>query len=467
MTDLWKLGAGELARLIASGDVSSKEVVTAHLERAEAVNPRVNAIVESWPERSLADAEAADRSRAAGEPLGPLHGVPFTSKINLDVAGSATDEGTLALAGAVATSDTAVVARMRSAGAVLVGRTNMPDLGLRLSTESTAHGPTRNPWDSTRTVAGSSGGEGAAIATGMSPIGLGNDIGGSLRNPAYACGICSLKPGFGRVPVGNATAPLPPLLSSQLMLVNGVMARRVADVRLGLSVVAGAHPSDPNSMDLAAGGAAPSRRILMVAEPPGGTTDPEIAAAVRQAGAALSEAGWEVVESDTDRLRLEETYAVWGDWLIGELRQIRELLEAVMGPDGRRFFELTEHRYPVRPFEAQLTVHQARHELAVAWSRALADYGAILGPTWTQPPFLLSWDLESEDTAGQVLDMIRFVLPANLLGLPAACVPTGLSRAGLPLGVQVIGPRAGEELCLSVAGEVEAAFESVVPVDPR
>lgn len=466
VSELWTLGAGELAGMIKKREVSSREAVQAHLDRAEAVNPTVNAIVESWPERSLADADAADRATASGAETGPLHGVPFTSKINLDVTGSATDEGAAGLAGLIASSDTPVVARMRGAGAVLVGRTNMPDLGLRLTSESSLYGQTRNPWDTSRTVAGSSGGEGAAIASGMSPIGLGNDIGGSVRNPAYACGIASIKPGFGRVPVGNTSSPVAPLLSSQLMLANGVMARSVADVRLGLSIVAGAHPLDPNSLDVPLDGPPRPRRALIVAEPPGGTTDPEIAAAVRNAAGALASKGWEIVETDTERLRLEETYETWGSWLISELRQIRALLEAVMGPDGRRFFELAESAYPELPFETQIAVHQTRHGLGVAWAEVLAEYAVVIGPTWTQPPFPLGWDIESEANALAVLDMARFVLPANLLALPAACVPTGVAGTGLPLGVQVIGPRLREDTCLSVAAEIESAFPPMTPVTP-
>lgn len=467
MTQLWQFTAIELAEKVRRREVSSTEVVEAHLERAAAVNPKLNAIVELRSEAARAEAEAADRALASGAEVGPLHGVPFTSKINLDVAGSATDEGAVGLADLVATSDSPVVARMRTAGAILVGRTNMPDLGLRLTTESSAHGATCNPWDRTRTVAGSSGGEGAAIAAGMSPIGLGNDIGGSLRNPAYACGIASLKPGFARVPVGNLSAPLPPPLSSQLMLVNGVLARAVADLRLGLSVLAGAHPIDPDATDTPLDGPPPRRRLLVVSDPAGGDTDPEIAASVVAVADGLARRGWEVVADDADRLALEEVYQTWGSWLIGELRLVRDLLEAVMGPEGRRFFELTDERYPQQPFEAQFQVHQTRHVLARAWAETFADYDAVVGPTWTQPPFPLGWDIASEANANAVLDMIRFVLPANLLGLPAVCVPTGVNRRGLPLGVQIIGPRQREDLCLLIGAEIESDHPPITPVDPR
>ena len=200
MNELWRKSACELARLIVSKNVSSAEVVEAHLARIEAVNPRVNAVVRVLAAEARAAALEADRKTAAGGSFGPLHGVPFTVKENIDMAGLPTTWGVTALAQAVVPLDAPVVERMRSAGGIPIGRTNLPDMGLRVHTDSSLHGLTRNPWNRVRTAGGSSGGEAVALATGMSPIGLGNDIGGSLRNPANACGIASIKPSAGRVP---------------------------------------------------------------------------------------------------------------------------------------------------------------------------------------------------------------------------------------------------------------------------
>src|SRR5580658_3025933 len=186
--------------MIRDRKISSREVVQAHLDRVEAVNPYLNAIVRLLPDQALAAADAADRTVSDGAALGPLHGVPFTVKENIDLAGTPTTQAIPALAEAVAPVDAPQVERLRAAGAIPIGRTNLPDLGLRVHTDSALHGLTRNPWNLGRTAAGSSGGEAAALATGMSPIGLGNDIGGSLRNPASACGIASIKPTTGRVP---------------------------------------------------------------------------------------------------------------------------------------------------------------------------------------------------------------------------------------------------------------------------
>ncbi len=248
MTELWRRGAGELAAMIASREVSSLDVVESHLARIAAVNSKVNAVVRVLADEARTAAAAADAAVTRGEALGPLHGVPFTVKENIDMAGLPTTWGVPALAQAVVPVDAPVVERMRAAGAIPIARTNLPDMALRVSTDSSLHGITRNPWNAARTAGGSSGGEAVALATGMSPIGLGNDIGGSLRNPANACGIASIRPSAGRVPDAGFVPSEDHLLAYQLMNVQGPMARRVADVRLGLRVLAGAHPRDPWSI---------------------------------------------------------------------------------------------------------------------------------------------------------------------------------------------------------------------------
>src|SRR5215216_3079128 len=200
MNELWRRDAGALAGMIARKDVSSREVVHAHLERIAAINPTVNAVTQVLADEARAAAAAADESVAAGADLGVLHGVPFTVKQNIDQVGCSTNWGLPALAEAVPPVDSPVVERMRGAGAIPIARTNCPDMALRVHTDSSLYGITRNPWNLERTAGGSSGGEGAALAAGLTPIGLGNDIGGSLRNPATCCGIASLKPSHGRVP---------------------------------------------------------------------------------------------------------------------------------------------------------------------------------------------------------------------------------------------------------------------------
>ncbi|MFM9133509.1 MAG: amidase, partial [Actinomycetota bacterium] len=246
--ELWRLGALQLAEGIRSRRFSSREVVQAHLDRVQEVNGHVNAVVKVLADSALVAADAADTAVREGAGLGAFHGVPFTIKENIDVAGQPTTSGVPIFAGAIAPETAPAVERMLAAGAIPIGRTNLPDMGLRIHTDSTLYGRTKNPWNAERTAGGSSGGEAAALATGMSPLGLGNDIGGSLRNPAHACGIVSIKPSRGVVPDTQAFPTPDRSLSSQVMLNQGVMARTVADVRAGLETVAGHDPRDPVSV---------------------------------------------------------------------------------------------------------------------------------------------------------------------------------------------------------------------------
>jgi amidase len=206
-TGLWRMSAMDLAEAIRSGQASSQEVIEAHLRRIEAVNPSVNAVTVVLSEQAPEAAKAADQATADGGELGPLHGVPFTVKENIDLAGTPTTQGIKALIGAVPGRDAPHVARLRAAGAIPIGHTNCPDLGIRWHAESELWGATINPWDRSRTPGGSSGGEAAALAAGMTPLGVGGDLGGSLRWPAQCCGIYSLKPTLGRVPRGTTIEP--------------------------------------------------------------------------------------------------------------------------------------------------------------------------------------------------------------------------------------------------------------------
>ena len=287
---LWQRSAGELADLIKSGQVSSREVVQAHLDRIEEVNASVNAVTVTLADEALAAADEADRVRGTGA----FHGVPFTIKENIDCVGSATTQGVPALADALPEVDAPIVARMKAAGAIPLARTNLPEFGLRISTDNPLRGRTNNPWNLQRTSGGSSGGEGAALATGMSPFGLGNDIGGSVRNPAFCCGITSLKPTPGRLPMASSIPPLDPMIASQLMSTDGPMARRVEDLRTGMRVMGGRDVRDPRSVDVPFDGAANDVQVAaLVTSIPGTTMPSSFADAIRRAGSALGRRGLE------------------------------------------------------------------------------------------------------------------------------------------------------------------------------
>lgn len=464
MSELWEQSASTLAQLIRDRQTSSREVAQAHLARIAAVNGAVNAVVEVRNDDVLADADAADAKQRAGEPLGPLHGVPFSVKVNLDVTGYATTEGATALANVVADADAPIVERMRGAGAIVLARTNMPDLGLRVNTESSLYGVTHNPWRHGYTVGGSSGGEAAALATGMSPLGLGNDIGGSLRNPAYCCGVASIKPSRGRVARGNPSAAFEMAINAQMMGVDGVMARHVTDVRRGLEAVMGAHWRDPQSLDAPLRGRDAPRRAALVAEPFGGPTHPDVAEAVRVAGRALEAGGYDVVEVEPPLLF--DAYMTWAELMMTSLGVIKDRLDSLMGEGARRFLDLTFVDFAPMSAASAALLHENRYRVARAWREFLTTYPVIVGPTGTQPPFELGFDIRDRESALSVVELFRFVLPANLLGLPAACVATGVAN-GLPTGVQIIGDLFREDLCLDAAEVVEGALGVLTPIDPR
>lgn len=457
------MGALELAAQIRTRAVSSREVLEAHLQRVDQVNGDLNAIVRVLADEARAAAHAADAAVAAGDDLGPLHGVPFTVKENIDLAGTPTTQGVPALAEAIAPIDAPSAARMRAAGGIPFARTNLPDFGLRVHTHSELHGLTRNPWNPNVTAGGSSGGEASAIAAGMTPIGLGNDIGGSLRNPAHCCGIASLKPSTGVVPQATVIPPVDQSLAPQLMAVEGPMARRVADVRAGLEILAGPDRRDPVSLPVSITDAEPGARlrIAVLADPPGGTTDPGIAAAIRSVADRLADAGHDVVDATPPGY--EEVLMYWAAFLIGEIRIQRGEFDAAMGPGGRALLTSFDEIMPPTDLAGQFMIHTERYRLMREWSDFYAEHPVLLSPTWALAAF--AHDADITGSAETSTETIRPVLPANFLGTPSAVTPAGVVD-GLPVGVQVMGDRFTDLRCLTVAAEIESLVGTITPIDP-
>jgi amidase len=300
----------------------------------------------------------------------------------------------------------------------------------------------------------------------MTPIGLGNDIGGSLRNPAACCGIASLKPSHGVVP-GCTTIPGPDAPPSfQLMPVEGPMARTVADVRLGLSILAGRDRRDPYSLPVPPRPAPPEGRPLRVAlldEPPGGATDPRVAERTRAAADALTDGGYDVVT--TPPPHYEDVIATWTDFIVSDIRFMREMIAPMMGTDAIGFLDAILDARPALDLAAYTGVMMARQSLMREWAMWFADVDVLLTPTWTQLPFAHGWDVDSVERAMATLELIRPVVPANVLGLPSACVPAGLVD-GLPVGVLLTADRFADETALDAAAVVEAALGLDTPIDP-
>ncbi len=456
---LWKHTAVELAALIREREVSSREVVEAHLERIAEVNGLVNAVTVTLSDTALADADAADRSQSSG----PLHGVPFTIKENIDCVGSPTTQGVPALAEAMPPSDAPVVERMKLAGAIPLARTNLPELGGRLDTDNPLRGRTFNPWNPRLTPGGSSGGEAAALATGMSPIGLGNDILGSLRNPAYCCGITSLKPSAGRIPCVLSMG-VDAGMAVQAMLVEGPMARSVADLRLGLSVLAGRDVRDPRSVDAPLEGPEPEvRRAALVTEIPGFDLPQVTVADIRRAGEVLAAGGWSVEEVEPPEL--DRVNEIWSYVMAADMdEQSLQDQEALISPELAAVFRQISERLA----SAQLpnaVAHAERSRLSRVWSEFFAAYPVAIGPTWTCLPWPIDSDLDPETGVDTTLGTAHFISPANVLGLPSVALATGVAD-GLPTGVQVYADRWREDLCLAVAEQIEAECSMPTPIDP-
>ena len=459
---LWRASAGDLAAAIRTGDVSSVEVVEAFLARIEEVNPTLNAVTRVLADEALEGAAASDAAISAGAELGPLHGVPFTIKENIDVLGSPTTQGVPALADNMPAADAPIVARLKGAGAVPLARTNLPDFALRAHTDSSLHGVTRNPWHLDRNVGGSSGGDASALAAGMTPLGVGNDIGGSLRVPAQCNGIASLKPTFGRLPRAGGG-----VLSGQLMAVDGPMGRRVADLATAYGVMAGYDPRDPWSMPLAAPGVPTGEpvRVALVPEPSGGPTHPAVAEGVRRAGEALAAAGYAVEEVEPPRL--VDAARTWALFIGTEIQLAMPELREMMSEEAYRFLSWSLEVFDLQgSLPEYVGVLAERHALAAEWQLFQTDYPLIVGPILTQPPFEIGFDIESIDNVADLMEQMRFEVVLNLLGLPAACVPVGIAD-GLPQVVEVVGGRYQEDLCLQGGQVLEDAFGILTPIDPR
>src|ERR1700733_8194713 len=303
MQDIWRLSAAALASLIRAKKVSAKDAATAALARLDAVNPKINAVVDHRPEDVLAQAGAIDAAIARGEDAGPLAGVPVTVKVNIDQQGFATTNGLKIQRDVIAKTNSPVIDNLRKAGAVILGRTNCPAFSYRWFTTNLIHGDTKNPRDPGITPGGSSGGAGAAVAAGIGHIAHGTDIAGSIRYPAYACGVHGLRPTVGRIAAFNASLP-ERTIGPQISAVSGPLARTIGDLRIALHAMSGKDARDPWWVPAPLEGPVMPKRAALCLAPDSLEPAPEVKAAVIDAGKRLQRAGWTVEEiADTPPLR--------------------------------------------------------------------------------------------------------------------------------------------------------------------
>ena len=454
-----------MAAQIREKKISPSELAQAHLTRIERLNPKLNAFVHVDVERVLTEARAAEDAMVKGKVLGPLHGVPISIKSSIEVAGLRCESGTRLRAGFIAQKDAPLVQRLRGAGAIVLGVTNTPEILMAWETDNLLYGRTNNPWDLDRTAGGSSGGEAAAIAAGMSAGGVGSDGGGSIRVPAHFTGICGLKPTPGRIPAtGHFPASGGPFA---LIGVVGPMARTVSDLCALFEVMQG--PDDGDTCAAPVPVRWPSNEEIKKLrigyfEDDGRTpVTPETRAAVRKAAEALRKAGF-VVEGFRPE-GLEEARRLWkkffvtmGGMLIRPMFQGRE---GDLSPVLKQFLEWSAAETALTA-DSLLETWIHRDVLRGEFLAQMRKFPILLCPAAALPAFRhgeRSWQIEGKTV--QYLDAWSYTEWFNLLGNPGAVVPVSHSREGLPIGVQIVGRPWEEEQVLSVAAVVERECAAV------
>ncbi len=439
--------------------VSPVEVVKAHLERVAEVQPKLNAFVHLDAEGALKQARAAEGAVSRGERLGPLHGVPVTIKSCMDVAGWPAAAGSLLRKDYVAQADAPLVARLRAAGAILLGNTNTPEYLMAYETDNSLSGKTSNPWNLERSSGGSSGGEAAAIAAGCSAGGVGSDGGGSIRVPAHFCGICGLKPTPGRIPV---TGHYPEGGGAFGWIgVVGPMARTVADVRALFEVMAGPDAGDALSAPVPVR-AVNGERCSRIARGDFGErcawckATPETSAAVERAAKILSEQGFVVEKKSLSGL--ERAIEVWwyffGPVIADLIRKGAVGQEAELSPMLREYVELATADTTLT-YDGFLSACAERDKLRWDIVRQMEDIRILLSPVSAGPAFRHGEGNWRNGEKENYRETMRYSQWLNLAGLPGVAVPLGVSPEGLPIGVQVIGRPYEEELILAVAEAIE------------
>jgi len=459
MNDLTSLSASEMATQVREKKVSPMDLVDAHFARIEKLNSRLNAYIALDEERARRDARTLEAEARAGHIRGPLHGIPLSIKSSIETAGLPWEAGTRLRAGTIAAKDAVLVSRLRQAGAIVLGVTNTPELLMAWETDNLLYGRTNNPWDVTRTAGGSSGGESAAIASGMSAGGVGSDGGGSIRVPAHFVGICGLKPTPGRIP---ATGHFPVGAGPFALLgVVGPMARTIADLRALFEVMAGADDGDPCSAPV------PVRHLnradlktirIGYFEDDGRTpVTPETRIAVQKAAEALARAGLQV-----DPFRpegLEQARQLWwqffgiaGGMILGPLASGHENdISSIL----KEFLSWASAE-PAHTGHSLLETWLQRDQLHTRVLSQMQDCPILLCPAAAIPAFRhgeRQWMIEGKTV--KYLDAWSYTEWFNVLGNPAAVVPVGQSTDGLPIGVQIVGRPWEEELVLAIAEEVE------------
>lgn len=459
-TDIWRLSATDLTTLTRRGDLSATEAVQASIERMDAVNPDLNAVVEDLRAEALERAKALDHARANGQPTGTLHGVPVTIKLNVDQKGHATTNGVVALKDVIAPDDAPVVSNLQKAGAIVIGRTNTPEFSFRADTDNPLYGRTHNPWGRHISPGGSSGGAGAAVMAGIGALAHGNDIGGSLRFPAAANGAVTVKPGLGRVPAWNPSQKVERGLLAQSMSVQGLITRSAADLHLSMPSLIAADARDPFHVPMPWRGPdldAPVK-VAFTKNTFSYALHPEVEKALDTARDALVDAGYVVEEIDPPDVF--ECGRIGYRTLMGEvLTLMKSDIEAAGSKTIQNIFEVYFQEFPPIVETEMIQMLAKRSHYAREWSLFLQDFPLVLSPFLPQPFFKPDRDTEGAEGVHEVLGCAVYSYAMNFLGLPAACVPARLAELPMgpqPINVQIAAQRWREDLAVDAAAAIEA-----------
>jgi amidase len=452
---LWQASATEITAGIREKKFSCSEVMASVVDRIRELNPKLNAIVIDLTDQGLADAAAADRALNSGAQPGALFGVPVTIKVNVDQEGQATTNGLAAFANVIAPGDAPLVRNLRRAGAIIVGRTNTPELSMRLTTVNPLHGRTWNPWHPDASPGGSSGGAGVAAAAGFGAIHHGNDIGGSLRFPAFTNGVATLKPTPGRIPAFNPSAIVERGLLAQLTSVQGAIARTVADVRLATRVMAAGDPRDPLWVPAPFEGEPLQKpiRVAVARNSYGYPIHPGIVQLIDRAARYLSDAGYEVV--DVEPPSIMEPASGWFSVLLTELKGTLGSIVDQFGSDElRRIFSWYYEFGRILELDDFRAGLADRTRMIRAWNVFLEAYPLVLTPFLMRPTYAWNYDAEGRMQAKDLFDASIYSYAINYLALPAGVVPIDLV-SDLPAGVQLVGRRFREDVILDAMTAIE------------
>ena len=460
-TPPWQLSASDLAGLTRSGRLDAEEAVASAVERMRAVNLDLNAVVVDMGDAAIERARALDKARVDGAEPGPLHGVPVTIKTNVDQKGQATSNGLVALKDFIAPDDAPLVRMLESAGAVVIGRSNVPELSYRLDTDNPLHGRTHNPWGRHLTAGGSSGGAGSAVMAGMGALAHGSDIAGSLRCPAMANGGVTLKPGLGRVAAWNPSQKVERGMLTQAMSVQGLITRHARDLALAMPVIIQPDPHDPYHVPLPWQGGAVEEplRVGFTTETFGLDLHPALEHALHRAREALGDAGYlveDITPPDMRAIGTDGFRALMAEVALLMEEDIHKLGSPVIAEVMAGYMDIFP-RCDAAEFQrlAGRRSHYARQ-----WSLALQRHPLVLCPFMAQPTFGPDADRDVKAVMGRGF----WVYGVNFTGLPAGYVSTGvadLPQGPVPVGVQIIGRRWREDLIVQAMAAIEDRLGSL------